>query len=87
MDEKQIKAFTRGLAFVYVVGAARQDAEDQHKGEALKSAITPLLAQFKKDGQARPVFDAIRSVLGEDWEPTGEWAAAIANLVLPAQKE
>lgn len=87
VDEKQSKALAAGLALTYVVGAARQDAEAQHKGIALRAAVTPLLARFKKDGDAGPLLAAIAQVLGEDWEPTGKWAAAIANLVLPAQKE
>lgn len=87
VDEKQSKALAAGLALTYVVGAARQDADAQHKGIALRAAVMPVLAQFKKDGQARPVVEAIQSVLGQDWEPTGEWAAAIENLLLPAQKE
>jgi hypothetical protein len=73
MDDKSLKPFAFALVQVLVVGAAQEDARHVGRGEDVRQAVLPLLAQFQKDGKFKPLFDAIRSVLGPDWEPSGAW--------------
>lgn len=77
----EISSFNRSMALSTVVGAARDDATAQGKFEQLKQEMLPLIAQFRKDGQPKPLLLGIRRVLGEDWLPQGEWAEFLEKLM------
>lgn len=74
-------SFSRAMALAMVVGAARADAAEQGKFDDLKAQALPLLAQFRKDGDTKPLLAAIRRVLGEDWVPQGEWSEMLQKLM------
>lgn len=73
--------FNTLLAFTMVVGAARADATRAGKFEQLRQAVIPTIPEFRKTGDGRPIIRAIRSVLGEEWTPEGEWSDYIKSLM------
>jgi hypothetical protein len=67
------------LAFLWYLGAAKADGTPEQR-EALRTTVTPLIAEFRRTGDTAPIRAAVRSVMGADWAPSGEWAQAIDNL-------
>ena len=45
----------------------------QHKDEALRSATIPLIKEFRKDGDIKPIIRAACEVLGNDFLDTVDW--------------
>ena len=45
----------------------------QHKDEALRSATIPLIKEFRKDGDIKPIIRAACEVLGDDFLDTVDW--------------
>lgn len=45
----------------------------QHKDEALRSATIPLIKEFRKDGDIKPIIRAACEVLGNDFVDTISW--------------
>ena len=45
----------------------------QHKDEALRNATIPLIKEFRKDGDIKPIIRAACEVLGDDFLDTVDW--------------
>lgn len=45
----------------------------QHKDEALRSATIPLIKEFRKNGDIKPIIRAACEVLGDDFLDTVDW--------------
>ena len=45
----------------------------QHKDEALRSATIPLIKEFRKNGDIKPIIRAACEVLGDDFLATVDW--------------
>lgn len=67
------------LGLVLYVGAARADATPEQV-EPLRAALSPVLEVYRETGDEQPVRRAVVSVLGEQWEPSGEWKQRIDAL-------
>ena len=48
-------------------------AVSQHKEEALRNATIPLIKEFRRDGDIRPIIRAACEVLGDDFLDTVDW--------------
>ena len=69
------------VALVTYVGAANWDSTDAQRAE-LKRMVVPLLDTFRENGDVKPILVAVRSVMGKEWKPTGEWAIQLHSLGL-----
>lgn len=76
-----------GLTIVMVMGAALEESAKQHKEAEFRSQIVPLLPQFKATGDPKPLIEVIKTTLGEDWMPEGQWADYILKLNTPKDEE
>ena len=84
-QERKTKALRANMAFVYMVGAANQDAEAIGKRIELAQAVLPCLAAFKASGETDGIIAAIYSVLGVGWSPKGEFKIAIDTILKEAE--
>jgi len=80
LDTRQMSI---AMVQVLIIGAARQDAQHTGRFHEMQSVLVPLLPAYKKDGKFKPLWDAIRGVLGERWEPAGQWAEQIVLMGEP----
>lgn len=62
----------RMMRFIYTLSGATQDAAAAGKLTEFQDTIREPMAQFRINGHVRPVYRAIKSVLGEDWALSGE---------------
>ena len=60
------------MRFIYTLSGATQDAATAGKLAEFQEAVREPMAQFRINGHVRPVYAAMRSVLGEDWELSGD---------------
>lgn len=74
-DQKRI------LLVPYLVGAARQEAEQRGLDVELQTAVRPTIAAFRGNGDPTEIISAIRGVLGEGWEPQGDFREAMEKIV------
>lgn len=70
--------FADALAFTMYLGAANWDGTPVQR-TALRRTVLPLLPQFKLDGDTGPVERAVRTVMGPEWAPSGDWADLLVS--------
>lgn len=68
------------LKMGYVIASARSDAYDLGKDIEFRNKVVSVLPLFKQTGKFGPIQRAIREVLGENWQPSGEFKKAIEAL-------
>jgi hypothetical protein len=78
-DEGTMTAY---LALVMLVGAANADADPTQRA-MLRERVLPPLKDKSLTGQEarRAACDAIVDIMGDQWEPKGEWRTFFENLI------
>jgi hypothetical protein len=68
-------------ALTLIVGAAKSDAIPKGLLEPLKMAMVPTIARFRAgEADASDLLVSIRSVLGAEWVPSGNWAIELEKM-------
>lgn len=80
------KDFSKTLAFVMVFGAAMNDATPEQR-ERMREEVAPMLEQFKEDGKTRPILYKVREIMGQRWDPSGEYGEYLTLLARNAAEE
>lgn len=68
-----MKNIEKILGPAWIVYMMKVAAAKQHKDEALRSATIPLIKEFRKDGDIKPIIRAACEVLGDDFLDTVDW--------------
>lgn len=61
------------LGPAWIVCMMKVAAAKQHKDEALRDATIPLIKEFRRDGDIKPIIRAACEVLGNDFIDTINW--------------
>lgn len=61
------------LGPAWIVYMMKIAAAKQHKDEALRDATIPLIKEFRRDGDIKPIIRAACEVLGNDFIDTINW--------------
>ena len=69
----RVKNAEKILGPAWLVYMMKIAAAKQHKDEALRSATIPLIKEFRKDGDIKPIIRAACEVLGDDFLDTVDW--------------
>ncbi|MBK6556125.1 MAG: hypothetical protein IPG16_02565 [Comamonadaceae bacterium] len=73
VNDKQLAGH---LAFLMFVGAARADANPEQRTR-LRDEIKPMLDGFRETGNPEPTMRKVAEIMGEEWEPSGDWLEQI----------
>ena len=73
VNDKQLAGH---LAFLMFVGAARADANPEQRTR-LRDEIKPMLDGFRETGNPEPTMRKVAEIMGEEWEPSGDWPEQI----------
>lgn len=65
-----VEKMLRPVWLIYMMKIA---ATMQCKDEALRNATIPLIKEFRKDGDIKPIIRAACEVLGDDFLDTVDW--------------
>lgn len=65
--------WARAFSLVLFVSAAKDDAQSAGKIKELRQVVLPALQTYRDVGDQDPVRAAVRSVMGQDWKPSGDW--------------
>lgn len=71
--------YGEALRFVLFIGAAYHDATEEQQ-RLLRIKLPPLMDRYKVTGREALVRIAIRDVMGQDWNPSGDWKEQIDKL-------
>lgn len=69
------------LGFTLYIGAARADATPEQV-DRLKTGVMSELDLYRRTGDDRPIRKKILEIMGENWEPSGDWKRTIDALGL-----
>ena len=69
----KVKDIDKILGPAWLVYMMKIAAAKQHKDEAFKDAVIPLIREFRKDGDIKPIVRAACEVLGDDFLDTVDW--------------
>lgn len=81
-----LTTYGQALRFVLFVGAAMNDATPEQR-EVLDKKVRPLLEFYRSTGREAAVRIVIRDVLGQDWQPSGDFKKQIDLLKKKEGKE
>lgn len=68
-----MKNIEKILGPAWIVYMMKVAAAKQHKDEALRDATIPLIKEFRRDGDIKPIIRAACEVLGDDFLDTVDW--------------
>ena len=68
-----VKDIDKILGPAWLIYMMKIAATMQHKDEALRNATIPLIKEFCKDGDIKPIIRAACEVLGDDFLDTVDW--------------
>lgn len=73
MGGSAMKNTEKILGPAWIVYMMKIAAAKQHKDEALRDATIPLIKEFRRDGDIKPIIRAACEVLGNDFIDTINW--------------
>ena len=73
MGGSAVKNIEKILGPAWIVYMTKIVAAVHHKEEALRDATIPLIREFRKDGDIKPIIRAACEVLGDDFLDTVDW--------------
>lgn len=73
MGGSAVKNIEKILGPAWIVYMTKIVAAVHHKEEALRDATIPLIREFRKDGDIKPIINAACEVLGDDFLDTVDW--------------
>lgn len=75
-----MSVFGEAIGLCVLAGAARADG-DESQVEQLRDRLPGVVrGQYVTEGDASAVRAVIREVMGEEWRPSGAWAAQLDAL-------
>jgi hypothetical protein len=78
----------RWLALVMLVGAATADADPTQRAMLRERVLPPLSDQTLTPPEARrAACEALLEIMGDQWEPTGDYARYLASIMAPKLDE
>lgn len=73
MGGSAVKNIEKILGPAWIVYMTKIVAAVHHKDDALRNATIPLIREFRKDGDIKPIIRAACEVLGDDFLDTVNW--------------